>query len=177
LFSYQLDSQDATVSELTLTSLLAEIDEEDNNAGHILGKTLAAYHKRQQFTPQTTDQIRSRIKALKDEFLLQPNVPYWMNKVAMKAGVDFFHAWRLWSAYDQRGVVSVESGADLDVVEWLGVFFEVLTLLPPKRVISYLAADGIKTKTVLTELRDCISSQKDLDIVLFRIPGHFSGKS
>ncbi|MCG9969916.1 DEAD/DEAH box helicase [Pelotomaculum terephthalicicum JT] len=163
----QLDTQTATIPELALTSLLAEIDEE---SGNILGRTLAAYHKRHLFTPHIKDQIQIQISTIKETFLKQPDVPHWMNKAAMKAGVDLFRAWRIWSAYEQRGLVSIEGGVSYSVIDWLDVFFQVMSLLPPKRVLPYLADDGTKTQTILKSLRDRVVMQREVDDIPWDMP-------
>ncbi len=164
------DAIGATYTELVLTSLLAEYDREHQHSGQILHRTLAAYHKRRVFTPQTVTQVRTRITTLKREFLQQPNVPPWMNRAAMKAGVGFFRAWRMWSAYSQRGLIPIEDSANLGVGDWLDVFFGVMSLLPPKQIAQYRADDQIKRETVLTRLRIRSAAQAEVDMIPWGIP-------
>lgn len=167
-------TEGATRTELELTSLLAEYDKEDLNAGKILKRTLAAYHKRNEFNSQIAEQARIRIAELKADFLLQPNVPAWMNAAAMKAGVEFFHAQRMWIAYQKHGFVSIEEGLKYGVDEWLEIFFQVMSLLPPRRVLPYLEKESIKRRTVLTKLRDMVGNRKDLDKIPWDYPKEWS---
>ncbi|MBV6505493.1 MAG: hypothetical protein ILNGONEN_01055 [Syntrophorhabdaceae bacterium] len=160
----------ASTTELELTTLLSEFEDENNHSGQVLQRTFAAYRKRQVFTPKMVELARVRIANVKKEFLNQPQVPVWMNKAAMKAGVDFFRAWRLWVAYQQCGVVSNELGENLSIIEWLDIFFEVMALLPPKRVTQYLADEEKKTETVLTRFRDCVRNQTDIDEIPWSAP-------
>lgn len=164
----------ATKTELTLTSLLAEYDKEDYNASQILSRTLAAYHNRQRLSHQVMEQIRQRITDLKNDFLQQPDVPDWMNRAAMKAGVSFWRAWRMWMAYQQSGLISVETGATFEVTDWVDVFFEVMSLLPPKQVRLYLADESLKRLTVLTKLRDHVRGKEDVDTIPWETPQGWS---
>ena len=164
----------ATTTELALTSLLAEYDREDYNASQILSRTLAAYHNRQKLSHQVIEQIRQRITDLKNDFLQQPDVPDWMNRAAMRAGVSFWRAWRMWQAYQQRGLVAVEDGVTFKVTDWFNVFFEVMALLPPGQVRPYLADEKLKRTTVLTKLRDQVieqvRKQEYVDVIPWEIP-------
>ena len=152
-------------NELILASLLAEYNSDEQGAGQILSRTLAAYHKRQIFPFETPSQIQARISTVKENLFQQPDIPEWINSVAMKAGVAFTRAWRMWAAYQQRGFVPNEEGTSLDVLDWLTVFFETMALLPPKQITSYLPSDEVKTETILTRLRDSISNMEDVDTV------------
>ena len=67
----EMSADAATKNELVLTSLLAE----SRDSADVLRRTLAAYHKRETFTPQVAQQAREQITTLKQEFLQQPNVP------------------------------------------------------------------------------------------------------
>ena len=168
------DVSGATTTELALTSLLAEYDREDYNASQILSRTLAAYHKRQSLSPPVMQQIRQRITDLKNDFLQQPDVPEWINRTAMKAGVSFWRAWRMWQAYQQRGSVSAESGATFEVADWADVFFEIMSLLPPKQVQPYLADEKLKGPTVLTRLRDQVRGNREVDTIPWEMPRDWS---
>lgn len=165
-----IDPQNATLSELKLSSLLAEAPEENNNAGQILSHTLAAYYKRSLITPQMTEQLNRRIESIKDGFLQQPNVPPWMNTAAMKAGVDFFRAWRMWAAYMQRGLVEPSQSLNYSVIDWLNIFIDVMSIMPPKQIINYVAEENITTETVLTKMRDALSTIKNVDFIPWDIP-------
>lgn len=160
----------ATRTELILTSLLAEYESDSYNSSHILSGTLAAYHKRQDLTRQVMDRIRTRITSLKEEFLQQPNVPSWINGAAMKAGVDFFRAWKMWSAYEARGLVPYKESVNLNVVDWLGVFSQVMTLLPPRQIRQYLPANITETETVTMRMLSCVSAQLDINSVPWQMP-------
>jgi len=166
LIAGEMSADRATKNELVLTSLLAE----SHDSGNILYRTLAAYHKRETFTPQVAEQAREQIARLREEFLQQPNVPDWLNSAAMKAGADFFRTWRIWTAYEHRGLISVESGLEFDVIDWLKIFFEVMALLPPKQIAPYLPSSQLARSTVLTRMRDCVSSRMDIDEIPWDIP-------
>lgn len=168
------DPATATENELVLTSLLAEYDEADQHAGHVLSRTLAAYHRRDQFTEQVSDQVRLRVGGLKQEYLQQPGVPAWMNKAAMKAGVDFFRAWLMWQAYEQYGLVSTNQGEAYGVLDWFRAFSRVLSLLPPTQVRRYLPSQDVSRRTVLTVMRDRISAQREADTVPWEAPNDWS---
>ncbi len=150
-------------SELQLVSLLAEFKTNDNDSGELLSRTFAAYHKRELLSPEIVEVLRRTISDLEHQFLEQPGVPSWMNKAAMRSGVDFFRALRLWQAYEQRGLVDGETATGLGVTEWLDILFEILAALPPRRVSSYLEDENVKSETVLTKLRDGVRWQEFID--------------
>ena len=162
----EVDIEKASKNELVLTSLLAESE----NSGKVLSRTFAAYHKKDVFNAQAIENAKYQISKLKEEFLQQPNVPEWMNVAAMKAGVEFFRALRLWSAYTQRGLVTAENERGMNVFDWLQIFIEVEALLPPKRIAHYLPNSEIQRITVLTKMRDLVSNKLDIDTVPWEIP-------
>ena len=166
LISGEISSETASRSELVLTSLLAE----SQDPGYVLSRTLAAYHKKDYFTPQVVEYAKNQIRRLKEEFLRQPNIPEWMNVAAMKAGVDLFRAWRMWTAYELHGLVTLENEHELDVVDWMQIFMEVMSLLPPKRITQYLPSSEIKRVTVLTKMRDTVAENLDTDTVKWALP-------
>jgi hypothetical protein len=171
--------------ELELTTLLAESPAE-NDSGKLLRRTFAGYRKRTLFTEQASEQVSARIAGLKQTFLQQPGLPPWLNTAAMKSGVDVFRAWRMWEAYQQRGLVSVTEGAAFDVLQWLEVFIGTMSELPPRRVVNYMAeiplmspqpvrTGGKKTAartrtTVLTRLRDAGQILRYEDSIPWRMP-------
>lgn len=166
----QTNLNDFTQKQLELTSLLAEYDEAEERAGKILSRTFAAY-QRAKLTPViTSSQIQERISTLKEEFFRDPAIPDWINSVAMKAGVTYTRALFMWTAYQQRGFVSEEDGTGLEVLDWLAIFFEIMSLLPPKQIASYLPGDERRTTTILTRLRDNIASLKDVNSMPWSAP-------
>lgn len=58
---------------------------------------------------------------------------------AMKAGVDFFRAWKMWLAYQYGGLVTKEIGRTFAVVDWFNVFCKTMAMLPPKLINQYLS--------------------------------------
>lgn len=160
-------------NELVLASLLAEYDSVDTHAGQILSRTLAFYQRQQRYLLETPEQIQAQISAIKEMLFQQPDIPEWMNRAAMKAGVDFTRAWRMWLAYQYRGIVTYEEQFRLSVTDWLGILFEVMSLLPPKQIAIYLPSDELKTKTVLTRMRDNVSHLKDVDTLPWSIPNNW----
>lgn len=144
------EADDASRLELTLVAHLATFDDQDENAGTILRRTFAGYRKRNEFTEQYVTLANARIAELKARFLEQPDVPPWMPKAAMKAGVELFRAQRMWEAYKRRGLPEVNELSRWSVRDWFEVFMGVLSRLPVFRVRKYL--DDQKTSTARTKL-------------------------
>jgi hypothetical protein len=173
----------ASEVELELTTLLAESAAEDD-AGRVLRRTFAGYRRREVFTRDAAEQVRARIAGLKDNFLQQPGLPDWLNAAAMKAGVDMFRAWRMWDAYQQRGLIGFDEGKPLTVMQWLTVFIETMAKLPPRRVEAYMADDAavqprpavttrrgrVARSTVLTRLRDSAANIRHVDTLPWDAP-------
>jgi hypothetical protein len=165
----------ATDSTLALTALLAEYTEDKLNAGQILSRTLAAYHKRQVLTSAAIDQARLYVDSTKKRFLQLDDTPAWINRAAMKSGVSFFRALRMWSAYQRRGMVNIGDGQNFQVDEWLDVFFEAMSFMPPFRVFMYLADEQLKKVTVLSKFRDAVRTQMTADASDWKIPDDWTG--
>lgn len=163
-----------SLGELQLVSLLAEFKSDQNHSGELLSRTFAAFHKRELLSPDAVDLLRRTIANLEHQFLEQPGVPSWMNKAAMRSGVDFFRALRIWQAYVERGLVDGQTAIGLDVTDWLDILFEILAALPPYRVSSYLEDDGVKSETVLTKLRDGVRRQEFIDDAMWSAPENWS---
>ncbi len=149
-------SDDPSALQLVLTSLLAAFDGPDENAGAVLRRTFAGYQRRAELTPERAAIVNDRIHLLKDRFLELEGVPSWMAKVAMKAGVDFQVAHRIWQAYQDRGTVTLEEMHRLDVRGWFELLISVLSRLPPMRIAPYLADN--KTPTPRTKLFELATS-------------------
>jgi hypothetical protein len=164
------DITELSEDELVLISLLAEYDTEDENAGRILSRTLAGYHKRDDFDTETRQQLTRQVASLKRLFLGQSNVPDWMNTAAMRAGVNFFRAWKMWNAYQHRGLIDREDGLTFDVGDWFDVFIEVMAQMPPYRISPYLPDETLKRKTVLTRMRDAVEDLANIDDVPWESP-------
>ncbi len=163
----------ASEEELVLASSLAEFNDDDNNAGLVLSRTFAAYCKRETFLPQTPEQLRARLVELKEAYLQHPAMPQWMNTVAMKAGVQFIRAWRMYSAYMQRGVPAEDEAARFGVMEWLQVFFEVMSLMPPEQIAVYLPDESVKRVTVLTRMRDRVPRNPSASVRPWPVPANW----
>ena len=177
----------ASQVELELTTLLAESPAEDH-AGRVLRRTFAGYRKRQVLTEAAAERVTIRIAELKDNFLEQPGLPEWLNTAAMKAGVDMFRAWRMWDAYQQRGLIDFEVGKSLSVMQWLTAFIETMAKLPPRRVEGYMADDApgqarpavtarrgrVPRSTVLKSLRDAATNQHHVDTVPWNAPADWN---
>ena len=154
---------DATRLEVALTSLLAAFDDADENAGTILRRTFAGYRKRLVFTEDNAALAHQRVAQVKTRFLEQSGVPTWMPKAAMKAGVDFFRAQRMWDALLRRGIVSMDQFPRLDVRGWFDIFIDVLAHMPVSRIQAYL--DNKKTPTPRTRLVELATTVRDRDEV------------
>ena len=152
----------ATTLDLTLAAQLSEQPLDGDHAGEVLRRTFGGYLRRDRFTTQASLRIRDRLAEIKDQFLLQPGMPAWMNTAAKQAGVDIFRASRMWAAVQQNGGIVRESADRLDVVAWLAVLFNTVGRLPPKYVEEYFSADTQVTPTVMTRLRD--SAQQHLAV-------------
>lgn len=146
----------ASIEELTLTSLLAELDNE-NNIGKTLGKTFGAFKKSGIVTEESLELARQRILKVKSDFLESPDVPDWLNLATMKAGVDFFRSQSMWEAYLKRSIINPNEYSSRDILDWLSVFFEVLTHMHP-RFFKFYPSEEIRTETVLTKMRDYVQS-------------------
>ncbi len=144
------ETDDASRLELTLVAHLSTFDDQEENAGTILRRTFAGYRKRNEFTEEYMTLANARITELKLRFLEQPDVPPWMPRAAMKAGVEFFRAQRMWEAFKRRGLPGVNELRKWSVCEWFDVFIEVLSRMPVARVHRYL--DDLKTPTPRTKL-------------------------
>jgi hypothetical protein len=145
----------ATGTELELVTQLAESPVDGDHAGEVLKRTFAGFCKRASFDGAMSLRVRDRIETLKQAFLEQPDVPPWLNRAAMEAGVDIIRAQRLWFAYSQSGLISLADSPGLTFEGWLDVFLQTMSMLPPVRVVAYLAEEEAKTITILTRLRDC----------------------
>jgi hypothetical protein len=157
---------DATKLEVALTSLLAAFDDADENAGTILRRTFAGYRKRLVFTEDNAALAHQRVAQVKTRFLEQAGVPTWMPKAAMKAGVDFFRAQRMWEALHRRNIVGIDQFTRLDVRGWFDVFIDVLAHMPIARIQAYL--DNKKTptpRTRLAELATTVTGRDDVNWV------------
>lgn len=170
------DIDGATKLELALTSLLSTFEGEEN-AGTILGRTFAGFRRREVFTPERAALATTRIAEIKAQFLEGEGVPAWMPEAAMKAGVDFFRAQRMWQAYSVRGFVNPERLPTLTVREWFDVFVDVLSHMPVSRVRDYLdvkapprpAPAGRAPRPVITTPRSRLGTLsravQDVDVV------------
>ncbi len=108
------------------------------------------------FTEERAVLANRRVADLKTRFLERDDVPSWMPKAAMKAGVEFFRAQRMWQAYKSRGLVEAERLSALDVRGWFHMFVDVLAHMPVARLADYL--DSKKTPTPQTRLNALVVS-------------------
>jgi hypothetical protein len=159
---------DATKLEVALTSLLSAFEDADENAGTILRRTFAGYRMRERFTAEHAALAQARVAEVKSRFLDGADVPAWMPGVAMKAGVDFLRAQRMWQAYEARGRVSLDALAALDVRGWFDVLVDVLSHMPVARVVDYL--DQKATPTPRTKLASLAAHVRDRDVVPWARP-------
>lgn len=136
---------DASTLEVALTSLLCAVEGDEENAGTVLRRTFAGYRKRAVFTPQQAIMATQRLGDLKKRFLEREDVPVWMPQAAMKAGVEFFRAQRMWEAYRQRGLVGPERASSLTVRKWFEVLIDVLSNMPPQRTFAYSEQKAVET--------------------------------
>ncbi len=165
-----LDLQMVSQNELVLTTFLTEYNDDNFHSGNILNRTLAAYYKRQQLPPNSGEIFRDHFMTLRANYFIQPNFPEWLNKAAMVAGVDYFRAQRVWQAYNQRGLVTLEELDTYSVDDWVEIFFEVMSFLPPKQILIYLPDPEYRTNTILKRMGDKIINQTTLDEIPWEIP-------
>jgi hypothetical protein len=170
----QVDANYATQSELSLISLLAELNDKDGSAGSVLKRTFAGYKFKEKFTDKLISEIDEVFFNLKNNFLTQKDIPEWVNIVSMKSGVDFFKARDMWFSYKKYGLVDIIKSKQMNLSDWLDIFFSVLSLLPPKRIENYIPEDSLKTKTVLTNIRDLIIDKREIDTIDWNIPNGWS---
>jgi hypothetical protein len=165
------NEQDATKIEVSLTSLLANVDGDDENAGTILRRTFGGYQKRVMFTDAQAAVARARVGNLKTKFLEAPSVPTWMPVAAMRAGVDFFRAQRMWQALKASGLPSHEERTSWTVQAWFDKFIDVLSWMPPTRISEYLdPKPKPRQPSPRTELARLASTIADLDAVPWSRP-------
>lgn len=153
----------ASNTELELTALLADLQDDSNTAGEVLRRTFGGYNREQLFSPEGLQRINLGISRVKEHYLQQPDVPDWIVKAAMESGRDFFRTWRMWRAYCERGMVGAADAPNMGVTDWLDVLIEVMSWLPPHRIEGYLAEEGARTQTVLTRLRDHVQGRLAAD--------------
>lgn len=132
-------NEDTTRLQLALIPLLAASEGEDENAGTLLRRTFAGYRYRSVFTPDRAADVTVAIQGLKDRFLEANDAPTWMPSAALKAGVNFIQAQRLWEAYQRRGLVAPEDASALGVLDWLDVLIDVLAHMPVACVSQYFS--------------------------------------
>lgn len=168
-------SIDSTGDEPILITLLGEYVESVNHAGQILGRTFAAYNARTRFDEHTPSLLNNQLIEIKQSLQEHTGAPGWMNLAAMKAGVDFLRAWQMYSAFRQITTVSIEEYSELDVPDWLQLFFDVMSHMPPRLVATYLPDDSIRRVTVLTKMRDAISQQREVDSIPWQAPAEWNG--
>ncbi|HDX9635621.1 TPA: DEAD/DEAH box helicase [Bacillus cereus] len=152
ILSNEYDVEYASTEDLILTSLLAELDEQ-NSISDTLGKTFGVFQKKEVVNEKSLEIARGRIMKIKEDFLDSSEIPEWINLATMKAGVDLFRSLEMWRAYEKRGIVKSEEVSSLGIMDWLNVFFEVMSYMHPNK-IKFYPDEAIKTETVLTKMRD-----------------------
>lgn len=170
LIASDLNLLGASKNELVLTSLLAEYDGNVLHSGQILVRTFAAYHKRALLPEDSQGLFRDRINRVREDYFGQPEVPTWLNKTAMEAGVEYFRALRMWQAYNEHGLPSFGTALAFGIDDWLNLFMNILALLPPKQILMYLPDPEYKTPTVLTRMRQSVANQTEVDQIPWDSP-------
>lgn len=170
VFSGKLLQNEVSIEELTLTSLLAEYDDERFNSGEILFNSFGGYKKRGLFSKSKVEQVRNTINQIRKNFLQQENTPNWINKVAMKSGVDFFRALKIWQSYNILEKNINNNQDSFTVINWVDLFFDVLSQLPPKQIIELLPDPSIKRNTVLTRMRRLILGREYENSIPWDLP-------
>ncbi|NTX14567.1 DEAD/DEAH box helicase [Myxococcus sp. CA056] len=165
------DLETASGFELTLTSLISTENSNGDNAGAILQRTFGGFRQRAHFTQERAVLAQQRLNDVKERFLLRPGVPVWMPLAAMRAGVDFFRAQRMWEAYQAHGLPTIEKLQSLSVVDCFNLLIEVLSAMPPNRIDEYL--DEKKTKTPRTVLNDMAKKLPAVDSVPWPRPSEW----
>ncbi|MFS0824760.1 DEAD/DEAH box helicase [Bacillus sp. 1P02SD] len=161
LIDDDFDWEYSSKEELTLTSLLVELDIE-NNIDDTLGNTFGAFNKSNVLTKEKLKIARDRILKVKEDFIAGPDVPDWLNLATMKAGTDLFRCKAMWEAYNSIGLIQPKVSTNKGILDWLSVLIKVMSHMHP-RFISFLPSDDIKTETVLTKMRDYISGKRVLE--------------
>ncbi len=170
---------DASALEVALTALLSTVEDQGENAATVLRRTFGGFRRRATFTDARAELARQRISQIREKFLQAPGVPAWMPQAAMKAGVEFLHAQRMWEAYQVRGVVSRDLLATVDVRGWFNILIEVLSHMPVQRVMGYLdgkvTTTDRATKTPRTRLAELLSGSVALpDTVPWNRPAEWA---
>ncbi|MGN7894240.1 DEAD/DEAH box helicase [Bacillus sp. 22475] len=160
ILSSEYDVGYASNEDLILTSLLAELDDQNSISG-TLGKTFGVFQKKEAVTEESLEIARGRIIKIKEDFLDNSETPEWLNLATMKAGVDLFRSLEMWKAYEKRGFVKSDEVSSLNIMDWLNVFFEVMSYMHPNK-IKFSPDETIKTETVLTKIRDYVTTKQIL---------------
>lgn len=147
--------------ELTLTSLLVELDSESNIVD-TLGSTFGAFNKSNILTKEKLRIARDRILKVKEDFIAAPDVPEWLNLATMKAGIDLFRCKAMWVSYNSVGLIQPRESATYGIMDWLSVLIKVMSHMHP-RFINFLPSDDIKTETILTRMRDYAREKRVLE--------------
>jgi hypothetical protein len=158
----------ALPSELVLTSMLVENN--DIETDRILVKTFGAFHARRNRQDNWLESAALRVKEIRDNFIMKPDVPEWLNAVSTLSGVDFFRASRMLDAYKRRGIPNSTEAENYSVLDWLDVFIEVLSYMPPKRFSHLLPDDTYKGNTILRKMRDAIGRAREVDDPEWTLP-------
>ncbi|WP_404369961.1 DEAD/DEAH box helicase [Corallococcus coralloides] len=162
----------ATGLEVALTSLLSTVEADGENAGTILRRTFGAYRRRAQFTEEHAVNAQQRVAAVKERFLQGEGVPTWMPIAAMRAGVDFFRAQRMWEAYQVRGLPTLDQLRALDISKSFDLLIEVMSNMPISRVGEYL--DEKATETPRTRLGKLARNVVETDKVPWDSPADWA---
>ncbi len=149
------DDQGAIPLDLALTTMLSAFDGDVEGAGTLLRRTFGGWVKRAVFGEAQAIEATRRVAEVKREFLERDKVPPWMATAAVKAGVEFFRALRMWQALSRRGLVPPDQLATQGVMGWLDVFLDVVAHMPARRVREYL--DDKKTETPRTRLHALVA--------------------
>jgi superfamily II DNA/RNA helicase len=175
IFTNNIMNNEVTIEELTLTSLLAEYDSDNINSGQILYNTFGGFKKREIFTKPMIEQVRKTINEIKVEYLMQTDGPDWINAIAMKSGVDYFHALRIWQAYNLLDIAAHDEPSKLDVIDWANLFFDVMAQQPPNQIIHILPDVSIKRDTALTRMRRLIVDNEYENSIPWKMPSEWLG--
>lgn len=163
---YMIEDEPVTLgitnSELVLMTLLTELSNDKNYAGHVLSCTLAAYQKRGLLDKEIIDKTPDRLIDLREGFIQHADIPAWLNMAAMKAGVDLLRALDMWNAYNEVGLINTQDCSGYSLVDWLDLLIKVVARLSSKNIEKYLPTEEIKTETVLTKIRDANISRKSM---------------
>lgn len=140
------DSSLATQDELVAMAVLAGGSPKAPPADEVLRRTYAAFLRRRKGLADGAEIGAYRLDEVRNDFTLRAGVPDWLPMAAQRAGLDFFLTLRLFQAWKRAMPQLPDEILNWDTWQWLDLFFEALSYLPPKRIIDVFGLDDQRNR-------------------------------